>query len=85
MFGQNPVGVRFHLLSEIVSVTVRGASRSPIDELWSELYQGPWPTYTVTVRDSVTNEDTVIECEAILNATGRTPNVFDVGLQHVSV
>jgi pyruvate/2-oxoglutarate dehydrogenase complex dihydrolipoamide dehydrogenase (E3) component len=80
-----PIGVKFCLSSRIVSVTVRGAVGGAIETSCAQLYQGPWSTYTVTVHNDATNEDSVLECEAILNATGRTPNVFDVGLEHVSI
>ena len=47
------------------------------------LHQAPWPVYTVTIVNEDTNETTEHECEALLNATGRTPNVFGMGLEHV--
>lgn len=45
-------------------------------------YAAPWGTYTVTTKHADGTEH-VFECEAFLNATGRTPNVFDCGLDSV--
>jgi pyruvate/2-oxoglutarate dehydrogenase complex dihydrolipoamide dehydrogenase (E3) component len=44
----------------------------------------PWGTYKVTI---ITQDGTeaVIECDAILNATGRVPNVCNLGLEVVGV
>ena len=46
--------------------------------------KGPWGTYrlSVTLKDGT---ETVIESEALLNATGRVPNVCNMGLEAVGV
>jgi len=44
------------------------------------LYNPPWPTYQVELEDG-----RVFESEALLNATGRAPNVHGIGLDGVDV
>ena len=46
--------------------------------------KGPWGVYklSVTLRDGT---ETVFESEALLNATGRVPNVCGMGLEAVGV
>ena len=46
--------------------------------------KGPWGVYkvSVTLKDGT---ETVVECEALLNATGRVPNVCNIGLENVGV
>lgn len=46
--------------------------------------KAPWGLYTVNVTLS-TGEDKTFECEAVLNATGRVPNVCGLGLETVGV
>ena len=41
----------------------------------------PWGLYTVTVE--INGKEEEFESEALLNATGRAPNVHDVGLEKV--
>lgn len=45
--------------------------------------KGPWGLYKVTVDLGGSRGVTVFECEALLNATGRTPNVDGLGLDKV--
>jgi pyruvate/2-oxoglutarate dehydrogenase complex dihydrolipoamide dehydrogenase (E3) component len=45
----------------------------------------PWGKYTARVRDMATGKTTVYEAQALLNCTGRTPNVMDCGLDNVGV
>lgn len=45
----------------------------------------PWGTYRATVRDMSTGQVTEYEAQALLNCTGRTPNVTDCGLDNVGV
>jgi len=47
-----------------------------------ELYNAPWGLYKVSVV--INDEIVVIEAEALLNATGRAPNVYNLGLENVS-
>jgi len=44
--------------------------------------KGPWGAYrvSITLKDGAA---TVIECDALLNATGRVPNVCNLGLEQV--
>ena len=44
------------------------------------LYQAPWPLYTVHLEDGSS-----FQAEALLNATGRAPNVHNLGLDAVNV
>ena len=44
-------------------------------------YCAPWSTYVVTVEKD--GEVHRLECEAVLNATGRAPNVANIGLETV--
>eukprot|EP01035_Chromulina_nebulosa_P019347 gene19347-25212_t len=47
------------------------------------LYEAPWSLYKITIiKDGETVE---FEGEAILNATGRAPNVYGIGLETVGV
>ena len=46
------------------------------------LYCAPWNQYTVHVE--VNGEKQSFSGDALLNATGRAPNVHDVGLEAVS-
>jgi len=46
--------------------------------------KGPWGVYKVSVTLS-DGTDAVFECEAVLNATGRVPNVCNLGLEEVGV
>lgn len=48
------------------------------------LYDEPWPLYKVSVslKDGSTK---VFECEALLNATGRAPNVSDLDLEKANI
>ena len=46
--------------------------------------KGPWGIYKVYVTLS-DGTDAVFECEAVLNATGRVPNVCNLGLEAVGV
>jgi pyruvate/2-oxoglutarate dehydrogenase complex dihydrolipoamide dehydrogenase (E3) component len=45
-------------------------------------YNAPWGTYTVTAE--IDGETRTFTAEALLNATGRCPNVHDLGLENVS-
>jgi pyruvate/2-oxoglutarate dehydrogenase complex dihydrolipoamide dehydrogenase (E3) component len=49
------------------------------------LFNGPFPLYNVTICNTSTGTERVVQCDAILNATGRVPNVFNLGLEHVGV
>lgn len=46
-------------------------------------YSSPWGLQALTVR--VAGEVRVLLAESILNATGRVPNVFDLGLDEVDI
>uniref|UniRef100_A0A7S2UXV1 Mercuric reductase n=1 Tax=Fibrocapsa japonica TaxID=94617 RepID=A0A7S2UXV1_9STRA len=46
-------------------------------------YCAPWNIYRMVL--DVDGQEEVYESEALLNATGRTPNVFDLGLEVVGV
>ena len=45
----------------------------------------PWGLYSIHVQVNGQEEVQVFQAEALLNATGRTPNVHDVGLEKVGV
>lgn len=47
------------------------------------LYQSPWGLYSMFVE--VNGVEQVFQGEALLNATGRSPNVHDIGLENVSL
>ena len=47
------------------------------------LYNAPWGQYKVDIQ--LNDEIITLESEALLNATGRTPNVFGLGLEKVSI
>ena len=49
------------------------------------LYSSPWPIYQIRVLNTVTNIEQTLTCEALLNATGRTPNIHNLGLDKVSL
>lgn len=44
---------------------------------------GPWGNYSVTIEQA--GVVSVLVGDALLNATGRAPNVHDVGLENVSL
>jgi pyruvate/2-oxoglutarate dehydrogenase complex dihydrolipoamide dehydrogenase (E3) component len=44
----------------------------------------PWGLYTITVAND-NGDETVFQAEALLNATGRSPNVFNCGLDKVKM
>lgn len=46
-------------------------------------FRGPWGAYTITVEDSK-GKQTVLKAATLLNATGRVPNVADIGLDKVT-
>lgn len=71
------VSIIYH--SSVVTVEVCNKESNP------SIYEGRFPLYNVKIRDSISGEEKLIQCEAILNATGRVPNVFDIGLEHVGV
>jgi len=48
------------------------------------MYKAPWALYRVTVQRE-NGETFELEGEALLNATGRAPNVFGIGLEKVGV
>ena len=72
-------GVRIACHSSVVSIEIINK------EVECSLFNGPFPLYNVTIHNTSTGEDTVVQCEAILNATGRVPNVFNLGLENVHV
>lgn len=45
----------------------------------------PWGKYSARVRDLATGEIMTFSAQALLNCTGRTPNVTDCGLDNVGV
>jgi pyruvate/2-oxoglutarate dehydrogenase complex dihydrolipoamide dehydrogenase (E3) component len=47
------------------------------------LLNSPWNIYNITVL--IDNKEVIYEGEAILNATGRIPNVYGLGLENVNV
>jgi len=47
------------------------------------LTHAPFKKYTVTVE--VDGSEVVLEADALLNGTGRLPNVFDIGLEDAGV
>ena len=49
------------------------------------LYSSPWPTYCIKVLNTMTNVEQTLTCEALLNATGRSPNVHNLGLDEVGI
>lgn len=67
-------GVKIITNASLVSVEITNADNF-------SLYQAPWPAYVCWVK--VGDEIMQIECDAILNATGRVPNVFDLNLDLV--
>lgn len=75
-------GVRVLCHTSVLSVEV--TSRASSDDAYS-LFHGPFPSYTVTILDSSSGRSEVIHCDAVLNATGRVPNVFNIGLERVGV
>ncbi len=62
---------------KILNITRSGSSED------STLYSAPFGLYTVTAE--IDGKEEVFEAEALLNATGRVPNVFGLGLETVSV
>lgn len=73
-------GVRLCCHSSAVSIQILNREVAEFS-----LFDGPFPLYEVTIHNASTGEHTVMQCEAILNATGRVPNVFNLGLEHVNV
>lgn len=68
-------GVDVHYAVKIVKVSNVGSALS---------YTAPWPTYSVeTVLSDGTKR--TFECEALLNATGRSPNVSGIGLEAAGI
>lgn len=49
------------------------------------LFCSPWPLYHVRVLNKLINIEQTLTCEALLNATGRTPNIHNLGLEEVNV
>ena len=47
------------------------------------MFQAPWGIYTLTIE--LDGKQQTFQGEALLNATGRAPNVHDVGLETVGV
>ena len=66
------IGIEFHIGIKIIKIEHSGTGG---------LYASPWGLYKVTVEKNGTVFE--IEAEALLNATGRAPNVHDVGLETV--
>lgn len=54
---------------------------APSEGLPEGLYESPWGLYTLTVE--IDGRVETFEAEALLNATGRAPNVHDLGLEMV--
>ena len=46
------------------------------------VYNAPWGLYTIIIIDKEGTERTIVG-EALLNATGRAPNVYGIGLEKV--
>ena len=69
-------GVQLHFNVKLLNITRAGSN----DE--SSLYSAPFGLYTVTVE--IDGKVETFEAEALLNATGRVPNVFGLGLETVS-
>jgi pyruvate/2-oxoglutarate dehydrogenase complex dihydrolipoamide dehydrogenase (E3) component len=63
----------------MTSVKILSVSRSKD----GNLYQAPYGTYEITLEKN--GETITLQSEALLNATGRAPNVHDVGLEAVGV
>ena len=67
-----------------VYTNVRFTSVEHFPQPEGSIYGKPaWDSYRVTV--TINGEPFVFESEALLNATGRTPNVFGMGLDEVGV
>ena len=56
---------------------------SAADGALSVRLNGPWGLYTLTYEDAQGKQH-VLQAEALLNATGRVPNVHGIGLDQVS-
>lgn len=69
-------GVVIHTSVKIINVEYSGGEGT-------SMYNAPWGLYTVTVEINGQHEQ--FQAEALLNATGRAPNVHDVGLEAVGV
>jgi hypothetical protein len=77
-------GVVFNLHAKLRKVTYREPSAATDDSNSTACrYMAPWGLYTVTIANSEGVEQE-LEAEAFLNATGRTPNVLDCGLDAVA-
>ena len=48
----------------------------------NSLYHAPWGVYSAQIE--VDGVSLLIEAECLLNATGRAPNVHNLGLENVS-
>ncbi len=70
-------GVNLHFNAKILNISRSGSD----DE--SSLYCAPFGLYTVTVE--IDGQTKVFTAEALLNATGRVPNVHGLGLETVGV
>ena len=71
--------VHTNITTELVALEGAGAGEE------CPRYCAPWGTYRATVKDTKTGEITTYETAALLNCTGRTPNVTDCGLDNVGV
>mmetsp|Transcript_13023 Transcript_13023/g.42431 ORF Transcript_13023/g.42431 Transcript_13023/m.42431 type:complete len:589 (+) Transcript_13023:117-1883(+) len=68
----------------LCGVKLDKVTMSSSSEEETSLYKSPWPKYVVaaTLEDGTRRD---FECEAVLNATGRSPNVSDLGLDLAGV
>jgi pyruvate/2-oxoglutarate dehydrogenase complex dihydrolipoamide dehydrogenase (E3) component len=75
------IGVRLYFNAIVCKVSIVSGEHDPVTG--SGLYAAPWITYAVEVEVNGVRE--TIHCDAILNATGRAPNVHNLGLEAVHV
>jgi len=76
-------GVKVHTGIKILSISRVGGSSADSDDNHVSLYCSPWGIYTVAVE--INGERVELQSEALLNATGRAPNVHGIGLEKVGV
>ena len=73
-------GVRVLHQASVMSVSVCNNDNDSYS-----LFGPNFPLYNVKIKCAFTDEVIDVHCEAILNATGRVPNVFDLCLENVGV
>lgn len=72
-------------VSILTNATVTSVRLLNYDSTTTSLYHAPWPLYEITISTHSSTTATVVtlQCEAILNATGRKPNVDGLHLEKV--